>query len=118
MAFITSTMTSPIVYTVYKLLPGGMKTPAAEVLIKGGANAVDKKTLVTPEGVSTEVTDEELALLKAHPLFKEHLSRGFVKIVETKYREEAEKAVKDLEKKDGSAPKTLKDYKNKKVEVK
>lgn len=113
MAFITSTMSAPISYVFYKTLPGGMKTVAEEIKIKGGANVADKKTILTPRGVSTEVTEEQLALLKTHPIFKEHLKRGFVTVVETKYKEEAEKAAEDLEKKDASAPKTPADYKKK-----
>lgn len=113
MAFVTSTMSAPISYVFYKTLPGGMQAVAEEITIKGGANVADKKTILTPRGVSTELTDAQIEALKKHPIFREHLKNGFVTIVETKYKEKAEKAVKSLEKKDGSAPKTPADYKKK-----
>lgn len=118
MPYITSTMSSAIAYCFYKTLPGGMRAVEREVLVKGGANVADKRTILTPKGVSTEVTEEELELLKKHPLFKEHLQKGFVTVVDTKYREEAEKAARSLEKKDASAPKTPDDYKQKTTKVK
>lgn len=120
MAYITSTMSSPIVYTVYKTLAGKTRAVADSVRVEGGANVADKRTILTPKGVCTSVTEEQLELLKKHPLFNEHLKKGFVAIVETKYKEDAEKASSDLESKDGSAPKTPKDYekKGKKPKVK
>lgn len=90
-----------------------MKAEAEKITIKGGANVADKRTILTPRGVSTEVTDEQVEMLKKHPIFREHLKGGYVTIVETKYREEAEKVVDDMAKKDGSAPKTPADYKKK-----
>lgn len=115
MAYITSTLTTPVEYTLYKDLPGKARAVAASVRINGGANVADKRTIVTPQGVCTQVTDEQLELLRKHPLFKEHEKKGYVAVVETRYKEDAEKAAKDLQPKDGSAPKTPQDYEEKKA---
>lgn len=51
----------------------------ASVFIAGRANVPDKHML-TPRGVSTEVTDEELAVLRKNKVFKLHEENGYVTV--------------------------------------
>lgn len=60
------------------------------------------KHMVTPRGVVTEVTPEELAELRNNEVFKLHLSNGFLQISEAKT--DVEKAAADMTGRDQSAP--------------
>jgi hypothetical protein len=111
MAFILSSLTNDTKYCFWEKKAENLVVVKKEILIKGGANVADKKTLVTPNGASTEVSDEELALLKENPSFKRHLERGFVKIVETDNKYKAKEESEKLDKKDGSAQLTPEVYK-------
>lgn len=82
--YICSTLASDNAYTVWhRRKEGGNDLPKKlrQVVIKGGARVADNR-LVTPHGVVTQITGEELELLKSHcPPFNRHLSRGFLKIL-------------------------------------
>ena len=69
MNFVYSTMTCDNAYTLYERTAGGLSVPVKEVLIKGGTGLANKY-LITPLGVATQVSDEELALLKENPIFQ------------------------------------------------
>lgn len=76
-----------------------IRIPIAEVFIKGGADVINKQ-LVTPQGVVTKVSDNELEILKANPGFRKHLEEGLVKYYNTtpKIEKEADKMEKDKSK--------------------
>lgn len=114
MPYIASTLSAPTTYTVYGDNKHGPKAVLKQVHIKGGANVANQKNvmtmgLLTPQGLVTQVSDEELNLLKNHKLFQLHLKNGHVKIMDT--NQKPEKAVKDMKDKDSSAPFTPADYK-------
>lgn len=72
-----------------------------QIIIKGKANIITK-SLVTPEGVLTSVTEDELEILKKIPLFQKHIDGGHLKII---VREaSADKIAKDMTDRDSSAP--------------
>lgn len=79
------------------------------VIIKGGAGVINKKTLETPKGVITEITEEELKFLKTQVLFNEKVENGSYEIVENekKAKESSKKG-----KKDKGAQLTAKDFKD------
>lgn len=53
-----------------------------QVLIKGGSGVINKQ-LVTPHGVVTAITSEELELVrKSCPAFTRHEKAGFLKVLE------------------------------------
>lgn len=81
------------------------------VLIKGGANSQDKRTMITPRGVATVVTAEELEQLKADPAFMGFVERGFMSFDEkAKHGHDAEERGAEMDK-DKSAQDTAEDYK-------
>ena len=111
MPYITSTMSASVSYATYKQTAGGLPVIDREIVIEGGANVMSKKLMVTPNGVVTKVTDEELALLEKHPLFQTHLKGGFVRVSKSNPQEDIAKVnTKDMEQKDASAQRVDSDY--------
>ena len=78
----------------------------ASVLINGGAGVMNKN-FITPHGVVTEISDDDLEKLSHNTVFKAHCDRGFITV--QKRKTEVEKVVKDMTKKDGSAQTTPED---------
>lgn len=118
MPHIASTMTSDVKYTRWISNPGGINTKRPvtvgkdHVLVKGGhgvAQRQDNGGLVTPNGVITAVTDEELEFLMKDETFQTHLKHGAVKVL--KQNTTPEKAVKDMEQENKAGPLTEKDFK-------
>lgn len=109
MPHVYSTITNDTMYG--HTLPGGadLRIRGRQILIKGGANR-GGKGLITPYGVRTEVSEEELEYLRTVEAFNRHESKGFLKIVESRKAPEVEEVAGDMEKKDLSAPKTPVDY--------
>lgn len=108
MAYILSSLTNDQLYTQW-IKNGNVLSVGKQILIYGGANVSNRKTLITPNGVSTEVSDEDLAILKTIPCFIDHLEKGYLKIMNvSKYKaqDEAEK----MDNKDKSAQVTPEDY--------
>lgn len=89
---------------------GGGDVPIVEssVLIKGGAGIANKH-MITPRGVMTTITSEELAILETNEMFKLHRDNGYITI-ESKKADADEVAQKSMKKKDKSAPVTPEDY--------
>ena len=77
------------------------------VLINGGAFVINKKTMETPKGIITEVSEEDLKFLKTQSLFNEKVKNGSLEIVENekKAKESSKKG-----KKDKGAQLTAKDF--------
>ena len=105
MPYITSTMSAGVKYAVYGKTAGGLPKVVKEIEVKGGANVTDK-TLYTPTGVVTKVTDEEMELLKNHPVFQMHQKAGFVKVSKL-----GGENTKNLQKEDNSAQPTAETFK-------
>lgn len=111
MPYITSTMSASVSYATYKQTAGGLPVVDREIVIDGGANVMNKKLLVTPNGVVTKVSDEELELLEQHPLFKMHKANGYVRVSKSNPQEDIEKVdTGNMEKKDASAQRVNSDY--------
>ena len=108
MPHIYSTMSAAVEYTLYNNdAPAEAKiaraaTPRKSILIEGGANVLIGQD--TPVGVATQVTSEELALLKSNQVFERQLARGHLIIVEQTKAPEVKKVAKDMTARDASAP--------------
>lgn len=111
MPYIISSLSSDVKYVFWNKVAENVVTPYKEILIKGGAHVADKKTLVMPNGVVTEVSKDDLELLITNPCFKTHLEGGFVKIVETESKHKAQDEGDKMETEDKSAQITPKTYK-------
>lgn len=102
--YIHSTASQPMTYPIYA---GGTDRPTKikEIVIKGMANVVDPHTLVACQGAVTEVSDEDLELLKKSAAFQRHVARGFMRVMN-----ESELNTKDMQKRDNSAQLVDADY--------
>jgi hypothetical protein len=107
--YIYSTLTSSVRYALWKKGGQDLKVKDSEVLIKGGANVADKN-FVTPQGVITIVTDEQLAALEENKVFRRHRARGFLTVVRDAKKAEVEEVVSDMVGRDPSAPLVPEDY--------
>lgn len=112
-AYIYSTLTATNEYRGYTDNKD-VKGVKWSVEIKGGAN-VASKNLVTPYGVLTIVTDEELVLLQSNTSFKNHVDRGFITV--EKKEAKTETVAKNMKNKDTSAPLTPDDFAPNSVET-
>lgn len=101
--YIVSTMSMSVNYTFYtevkenpnvKAGSGALPNIRKQILIKGGAGltsatsgfgemakGADGAPLWTPEGIVTVVSDADFEHLKEHHVFKQHLEKGLVKVV-------------------------------------
>ena len=106
--YVYSTLTNSNDYVAY--MPTDVKSNAIikkSVTINGG-HLLATKHLVTPKGVVTEVSDDDMKVCELDPGFQEHLKNGFLKI--EKKNVAPEKIAANMAPKDGSTPKTPKDF--------
>lgn len=109
MPYIYSTLAADNAYTAY--VKGGGDLPSVErsVLIKGGTGVAGAwNRLETPQGVVTEVTDEELAFLQQQVVFNRHVENGFLHVDDKLYQ--PEKVAADQNRNDPGAPLTESDF--------
>lgn len=110
MPLIFSTMTGAVTYTDWKLSPGGLSVAGKQVTIKGGANVADRRTIITPRGIGTQVSDEDLAFLEKDPTFLFHKQNGFITIDSVADIRDADLAASGMEGRDDSAPDVEQDF--------
>lgn len=96
--FVHSTASQNMVYPIYSEGQQNQAQVLKKITIRGKANVADSATLITPTGAVTEVSDEDLALLKKSPAFQRHVQKGFMKVISS-----SELDTKDMAKRDGSA---------------
>jgi len=112
--FVYSTSSNSSAYILFEHAED-MPIEKQRVTIYGGAN-VPNKQLVTPRGVVTEVSDEELDFLMKNDGFLQHMKAGFITVEKRKV--DVDKVVANMEPKDKSAPLTSKDFAKSKVKPK
>ena len=107
MPYIYSTLTCDQEYSAHgEAVDGGVKPVLSSVIINGQANLTNRQ-LITPLGVATFVTDEQMKVLNSSSMFKRHLAAGYLTV--DKSKTDANKVAKDMVKKDNSAPITADD---------
>ncbi len=106
MAFVFSTLSCDQRYTEWLGSGADLQVAGRSVLIKGGTGvANDHGTrIMTPLGMSTEVSDADLAMLEKIPAFAEHKKNGYIK-TQSKSAE-PEKVAADMVIGDKSSPLT------------
>lgn len=110
MPYIYSTLANDNVFNSYDKHPR-IATPKASVLIKGKAGVQNTKTLETPLGVATKVTDEELELLKTIGEFTRMVKEGYLVIDgEALHGHDADEKAADMNKDDKSKQDTAATY--------
>jgi hypothetical protein len=109
-----STLANDQRYTNYVSNPEGAPIVTGEVLIKGGAGIANDR-FITPLGVHTEISEEQLGELEKNPVFIRHKRDGFVTVQQR--RADPEKVATDMNAKDKSRPLTPADYLDKEVDA-
>jgi len=105
--YVFSTLANDQLYTNWHSGGADLPIKGHSVLIKGGTGVANDR-LITPLGVSTEITDHDLEELQRNASFKDHEAKGFI-VVKAKTAE-AEKVASDMNLDDESAPLTEADY--------
>jgi len=105
--YVFSTLANDQFYTNWIAGGGDIPIKGHAVLINGGTGVANDR-LITPLGVSTEITDFDLEELQKNLSFKNHEKEGFITVKAKKA--EAEKVAADMNLKDESAPLTDADY--------
>ena len=77
--YVYSTLTSDQRYTNYRKGENDLPAEVGSVFIKGGAGVANDR-LVTPRGVVTAITEDDLKILEANDDFKLHKKNGFVEV--------------------------------------
>ena len=108
MKYIASKLSFDQTFDVYA---GGNapRSRVRRVTVRGRSNVRDPHTLVMPEGVITELSDEDAEIVAKHPLYKQYEKNGMMKLTTSKVG--ARSAKGDLAAKDGAAQLTEGDYK-------
>lgn len=107
--YVFSTLATPMDYHVYAKAAENMP-PVRErtVHIAGGAGIANKH-LITPNGVMTEISEEELSLLENHGIFQMHKKNGYIKV--ERRAADVDKVAADMNPSDPSKPLTPSDFK-------
>ena len=108
MKYIASKLSFDQTFDVYA---GGNapRSRVRRVTVRGRSNVRDPHTLVMPEGVITELSDEDAEIVAKHPLYRQYEKNGMMKLTTSKVG--ARSAKGDLAAKDGAAQLTEADYK-------
>ncbi|CAH0447399.1 hypothetical protein LMG10661_03465 [Ralstonia syzygii subsp. syzygii] len=101
MNYVYSTATCDTAYGVWTKGGGDLPIRARSIVIRGGTGVANKH-LITPRGVVTQVTDEELGILEQDDAFKRHVERGFIRV--ERMKADPEKVAADMNGRDAASP--------------
>lgn len=105
--YVFSTLPVDMIYTGYKQREGDLPILVHQVLIKGGAGVANDR-IITPNGIRTEITDEDKEVMLQDETCKIHVKNGYIKF-ETKAHD-ADKVSADMARRDKSSPLVPEDY--------
>lgn len=109
MPYIYSTLTCDNAYTLYSEGANGLKVPQGSITIKGGTGIANDR-LITPLGVTTSVSEEELSALQQNTVFQQHIANGFIVVQEEGKAQDAEKVAANMSVNSKDKPVTPSDY--------
>lgn len=99
--YVYSTLSADVAYTNHEVGGGDMPVALPPVLIKGGAGIANDR-LITPRGVVTEVTEEQVEYLRQNMTFRMHEKNGFITVEQRNI--DPDKVAADMTGRDKSAP--------------
>lgn len=106
--YVYSTLSNDQRYTSYSHRDGAAPQVDNSIFIAGKANVANKH-LITPRGMVTEVTAEQLQALRRDLVFQQHVKNGFITISNAKA--DPEKIASGMTGRDESAPLVEQDFK-------
>lgn len=105
-----STLTSGVDYVEWKQT-ADLPVKGFTVAIAGGAGVAHKRGLITPFGVKTEVTEDEMNFLNSNDAFKRALSDGWHTVIKISgWMDSADNVAAAMMQRDGSAPLVPNDF--------
>ena len=110
MPHVVSALSSTVDYTLFEPgRDGGPHVEKKRVRIRGGHGVANKHHVLaagvlTPDGVATKVSEEDLAFLLTNPQFQHHLEHGHVKILKSNSQPNTASVSRDMAKNDSSRP--------------
>ena len=112
MPYVYSTLTADQQYTLYPADadPRQIPTGLHSVFIAGGANVINNH-MITPRGMVTEVSKEQLEILEKIPAFVNHREAGFITVEKT--MQAPDEVAQDMTPKDESSQLVDSDFENK-----
>jgi len=99
--YVFSTLASDVAYTNHAQGGADMPIDLPSVLVKGGAGVANDR-IITPRGVATTVTEEQVEYLRANQVFQLHEKNGFVMVSDT--YADPDIVAADMTGRDNSAP--------------
>lgn len=60
--------------------PGAVQPILKRILIRGGSGVANRRTLITPYGVHTQISDDDLEILRKDPSFQRFVARGHLRV--------------------------------------
>jgi hypothetical protein len=106
--YVFSTATTPVSFVEYSPhVANRVPTVKRKVIIKGGANRPTKH-LLTPRGIATEVSAEDMDFLSKDVKFQKMVKEGFMTFASDE--REIDRVVSDMKAKDNSAPGVAADF--------
>ena len=113
--FIVSKASQDIEYVGWSKGKNGLNKKEKSVVIKGGANVLNKKTMETVNGVITEVSADDVKFLESLSTFRRQVEAGWMKVGKSRVEAEKKAEAKDVDEdgkviKDGSAQLTPQDF--------
>ena len=110
MPYVYSTLSDDMEYALYpteidfRKIPNALRT----ILVKGGANVINKHMII-PRGTATLVSTDELKTLEKLKSFRRHKDRGFITVDGKDKAEDADEIAKDMTDRDRAAQLDVKD---------
>lgn len=98
-----STLACAQVYGPYKAGGGDLPSREVSVLINGGAG-VSNKHFLTPQGVVTHITQEQLELCRADLVFRKQEAAGYLMVDESGKETDPDHVATDMNPDDPSRP--------------
>lgn len=96
--YVYSTMAAGIDFAFYNKDANGVPVMSRKITVKGGHGIAGKTgegiNIITPQGVRTEITEDEYAMLKTNEVFNNHLKSGCMTVETTKIN--PEKVARDM----------------------
>lgn len=101
---IYSTLTCGQTYVEYDMR-SDLPIVKRSFVVRGGAGVAQRKALITPYGVMTEVSEDDYNWLQTLPSFKQHVEGGWITVIKSKMlRDDPDSVAAGMEARDGSAP--------------
>ncbi|MCQ9426685.1 hypothetical protein NRB16_24500 [Pseudomonas sp. LJDD11] len=105
--YVYSTLSNDQSYTTYTELAGGVPQKDQAIFIAGKANVANNH-FITPLGMITEVTAEQLAELRRNPVFRMHEQNGHISVSQAKA--DPDQVAASMQGRDASAPLVDQDF--------